>query len=1500
MDTVLFTEFCGLRFFKTIFSTDEKVIFTDYIKLNFSIFRTKFGFVGNHFRRIKLKTKKIFQTNWMLTFLMALGCCFVMNISYTFAQREQLVYERLSVEQGLSFNGVTDIIQDKKGFMWFATADGLNRFDGYDFKVFKLNPNDTNSLASPYVNSLFVDSYGTIWINAVGFLHCYDEIEGTLHRLLTGTWLTGMCEDSSNPSNQGMWFTTLGGGLYWWNRMEKKFIHYHYDNHNLNSLNSDSLLCVSVDKSGSLWIGGFDGLNSMDILRKHFKSYLNGPSSPVYDICFDPSPDKDVVWIATGNGLFMYDKKSNIFEKFENPFMNHKNQYDNDVRNLYFDSKGTLWVGMIGGIAGFDVNARRYFTYYNEFQTFPWGHITKTWLIQEDAKGTVWALAHGAGPTSHPLLRFNNEKKEFEPFPKSPGSALYAYSMFIDKSGTMWLGTEDNGILKVDENRKPFYNYLVSTAGDNEETIISGIAEDKSGDIWLGSNNGLYRFNPQTESFQHFKNNPDDPTTLSANSIGPVISDHNGNIWMGANGLDFYDKKRNVFQHFRHNPADSNSISSDYITSIFESSNGTIWIGTYDGVLEEHHAGQNLFKHHYPDYSATFDHIALSGLVENPAGTVWFTVRGAGLLSYNISDNIFNRYQDAPKPFSPPTTLSSLSLLTLYADRKGNFWIGADACVVKYDKLSGEFLAITEQDGLANQHVNSILEDNEGYMWFGTAKGLSKYSPSSKEVWNYDVNDGLKIGDVTISAGCKARSGELYFGGGHGFVRFYPDRIKANSFLPPIVITSFKKFNEYATLDTSISEKKLISLHYYENNISFEFTALNYTASHKNQYAYKMEGIDKDWVYSGTRRYASYPDLSPGKYTFRVKGSNNDGVWNEAGTSISIIITPPWWKTWWAYSFYALIFIFSLYWIRRYELNRLRLKDQVKMDEAVLKEREETDKMKSRFFANISHEFRTPLTLILGPAEKISSKTSDNVVKDANIIKRNSRRLLQLINQLLDLSKLESGKLKVEASKGNIVSFVKGAALSFESLAESKDISLKINSEKEFIEMYFDKEKMMKILTNILSNAFKFTPEEGEITVSVSEKSHAELVSASPEIPKQVRDDKGKDFVEIKIRDTGIGIAQEEIPKLFNRFYRVDSSHTREYEGTGIGLALTKELVELHHGKINVESAKAVDRKGIKGWTEFTLEFPLGRDHLKDEEICEEKETKTNVIPSEARNLNVSDKDKNQIESILIDSSSITPENDIEANEDKTIILVVEDNFDMRTYIKESFNSDYIVEEAINGEQGVRKAEKIIPDLIVSDMMMPKMDGNELVRILKNDEKTSHIPIILLTARAGYEDKLEGLETGVDDYLTKPFDIKELQIRVKNLINIRKKLQEKFSKIEFKPVKEKKLNSLDEKFMNRVNEIIEEHIAEEEFNMEEFGEELFMSRMQVYRKLKALTGKSANRYVRTFKLQKARQMIEEKQGTISEIAYSLGFGSPAYFTKCFKDEFGYPPREIKE
>ena len=560
--------------------------------------------------------------------------------------------------------------------------------------------------------------------------------------------------------------------------------------------------------------------------------------------------------------------------------------------------------------------------------------------------------------------------------------------------------------------------------------------------------------------------------------------------------------------------------------------------------------------------------------------------------------------------------------------------------------------------------------------------------------------------------------------------------------------------------------------------------------------------------------------------------------------------------------------------------------------ESLLKRKEteklqEIDRIKTIFFTNISHEFRTPLTLILGPSEKIlSDEANENTKKEAALIKRNATRLLTLVNQLLDLSKLEAGKLKLQVSKGNIVSFVKGVAMSFESLAKRKNIQLILSSDNDDIELYFDKDKMAKILSNLISNAFKFTREGGEVIVLVK-FSHTELVSASSyssEIPNQIRNDK---IVTIRVKDTGKGISEEDLPKLFDRFYQVDAS---EHEGTGIGLALTKELVELHHGNIRVLSR-------IGEGSEFIFELPLGREHFNNDEIIIEKETENNVM----NNLPTSNLTEVITGNMNKDNYlSRLDEDFIETTEDKNIILIVEDNIDVREYIKDSLSSDYLFEEAINGEQGLIKAEQIIPDLIISDIMMPKMDGNELSGKIKNNEKTSHIPVILLTAKSELESKLEGLETGADDYLTKPFDTKELQIRIKNLIGIRKKLQDKYSRGDYVPVKrgKKKLSNLEELFMNKVTEVINKHLSEEDFSIEQFGKEVGMDRVQLHRKLKALSGKSPSNYLRSVRLVKAKRMISEKKGNVSEIAYAVGFSSPTYFTRCFREEFGRAPSDL--
>jgi signal transduction histidine kinase/DNA-binding response OmpR family regulator len=859
-----------------------------------------------------------------------------------------------------------------------------------------------------------------------------------------------------------------------------------------------------------------------------------------------------------------------------------------------------------------------------------------------------------------------------------------------------------------------------------------------------------------------------------------------------------------------------------------------------------------------------------------------------------------NRFNETDQSFTAFNIgLEYYSIQAIYEDEQGRFWVGTyQKGIYLFDREKGVVVDnITEKDGLPSDLTKSILEDGSGNLWVGTDNGLSMVDPENRRVKSY-LNSGSREGNRYLrSSALKISTGEMLFGAREGFIIFHPDSIKDDPVPPQVVISDVSLFNrpdEELTFGGFISDLDEVELAYNENDLRFDYVGLHYSDPSKNQYKYMLENFDEDWIDAGTQRNATYTNLDAGEYVFRVTACNRDGVWNEEGASLKIIIPPPFWATWWAYTLYVLFILGMLYSIRRYELGRTHLKNQLKLDEVKLKEREETDKLKSRFFANISHEFRTPLTLILGPSENIvSNSKEEETQKSASTIKRNANRLLGLINQLLDLSKLEAGKLKLKASKNNIVPFIKGVTMSFESVAERKDITLRVQSSKNEIDLYFDKEKMTKIMTNLLMNACKFTLDGGAVTVALTliPSPSGRGMSDLPAGVLTKAGGQGEGKMQIIVKDTGVGISEEELPKLFDRFYQVDSSHTREHEGTGIGLALTKELVELHHGTI---SATSETGKG----TEFTILLPVGRNHLKDEEIVETEVVSDEVIltPDTIGMKNL--KENNAADSSHFDKLSVT---DNEVNEDKNIILLVEDNVDVREFIKDSLGNEFQIEEASNGEQGVRKAEQIIPDLIISDVMMPKMDGNELTKRLKNDEKTSHIPIILLTAKSEQQSKLEGLETGADAYLTKPFDTKELQVRINNLISIRRKLQAKFGKDEFIPAKkteEKKLTNLEEQFMCKVMEVIENHISEEEFSIEQFGKEVGMSRVQLHRKLKALSGKSASNYLRSVRLGKAKKMIEQEKGNISEIAYSVGFSSPQYFTRCFKEEFGFPPSDL--
>ncbi|MBT8385967.1 MAG: response regulator, partial [Ignavibacteria bacterium] len=874
----------------------------------------------------------------------------------------------------------------------------------------------------------------------------------------------------------------------------------------------------------------------------------------------------------------------------------------------------------------------------------------------------------------------------------------------------------------------------------------------------------------------------------------------------------------------------------DRVWSILEDKKGILWVGTWGG-------GLNKLQ-----------------IVTNPDGTV----------NTNLKVS-FVHYKYNP---DEPNSLSDNGVPSIYEDNSGNLWIGTyGGGLNKFDRENEVFDHYNETNGLSNNVVLGILEDATSNLWLSTIKGLHKFDPDKETFSHFDVRDGLAGNEFGLGVH-KSNNGEMYFGGIKGLNKFHPDSIKDFAYVSPMVITDFKLFNQSVPIgfdssnnrtifSQSICESEQIDLTYEDYVISFEFASLDFHVPEKINYLYMMEGFDKDWNHTdASRRYATYTNLDPGDYIFKVKRENVDDNLNGALASIKIYIHPPWWQTIRAYLLYAFLFIGLSLLLWALQMRRIRLRHEYEMSKFEAKKLQEVDVMKSTFFANISHEFRTPLTLILGPVKELISAEEDKNKKDDLLtVRKNADRLYGLVNQLMDLSKLEAGKMTLKTCEENIVPILKGLVLSFASLAERKNITLKFNSEKKVIQAYIDVEKVEKIIINILSNALKFTENGRRIDVNIS---------------------CGEGNAEILISDEGIGISKGRLKNIFDRFYQVDSSHTREHEGTGIGLALTKELVELHKGKIEVESDEG------KGTT-FIVKLPLGTNHLKQDEICEEQ-----------RDLN-KDKMTSLTAELIQDDDTDEEKLDINAiiDNEKPLLLIIDDNSDVRNYVKGYLKEDYRIRGAVNGEEGLNKALELIPDLIISDVMMPKMNGFELCDKVKSDERTSHIPVVLLTAKATDKDKIEGLETGADDFIMKPFDAKELQVRVKNLIEQRKKIIEHYQKKQLFDISDIDAVSTDKKFLNKALEIIQKHISDENFNVDVFANEIALSRVQLHRKLVALIGHPPGDFIRIVRLTKSAKLIKCNFGNISEIALEVGFTNPANFAKAFRVNFGVSPSEYK-
>ncbi len=1387
--------------------------------------------------------------------------CFIHLLFTSFIFCQDIRFKHITIEDGLSQSTVNCIFQDSQGFIWIGTENGLNRYDGYNFTVFKHEPSDSGSLSHSWIWDVFEDKRNNLWIATWHGLNKYNADQNSITHYLPDPndpySISGARPTSIFQDREGyLWIATWGGGINIYDPEKGQFTRLQHSPEDRSSLAGDRVRNIFYASNGQILAATWNGLSIIEKKTDggyNITNYRHEPGNPtslssneVSSVVEDQSGQ---FWVGTfRGGLNRFMKESHSFVHYRYAKNDPLSLSSDDVISLFIDSQDVLWIGTVNeGLNRLDRKNNHFSRYKHD-------------------------------PDQKTSLNGNN-----------------VFSIYQDNSGLLWVGT--NGLNIYDKKMQRFHHYYANNQISNSlnHNRITKFFEDRQEIIWIGTEGGgLNRFDPQTGQFVHFIHDPQNPSSLSNNNISAVAGDQNGNIWIGTRGggLNRFDPKSGRFYHYKEQESIPETEGIYFINDLCIDQDKTLWLATYDKGLILYDIAKNQYQHlrGNPEDEAALSSDYLLTVFVDSNNNIWIGTWGGGLNCYDRIEKHFTRYNHDP---DNPGTISGNIINAIYESKSGLariLWVGTNMGL-SYMNLDDpgrdKFKHILEKDGLPSGVVCGILGDESGNLWISTNTGICKFNTETRTFQNYDKNDGLQSNEFIAGSFLKRKNDQFLFGGINGFNAFFADSIEQSAFVPPIAFTSFKIFDKPVSFSQSLNTLERIELKYNQNFFSFEFASLDYTMPVKNQYAYMLEGFDKDWVYSGSRRYVSYTNLDPGNYVLKIKGTNSDGIWSQEGSAIKINIIPPLWQTWWAYGIYSILIIGSVLGMIR--MRSWKLEKEKRQLEKIVNERtneiqvkniklaeqtvklKEMDQIKSHFFANISHEFRTPLTLIKGPAEEMLSKSFHGKPEKAfNMILRNANRLLRLINQLFDLSKLESGSMELKTALQPVTSFISVVISSFSSLAESRNILLQYIKPQEEIEIYFDRDKLEKILYNLLSNAFKFTPENGFITITLN--------SVSP-----IPDSYPQGAVEISVDDSGVGIPDDEISNIYERFTQGQNSNIHLFAGSGIGLALTRELVDLHHGEINITST-------LNEGTKFDVILPLGKDHLKPEEIVarngEEAVVGTDIdihmagIKSE------------------IDHQPL-PEQ-LKSTSEKHLVLIVEDHPEVRDYIREHLEADYQVIEAENGVMGVNIAKDQLPDLIICDIMMPEMNGYELTNTLKKTALTSHIPIILLTAKASYEARIEGLETGADAYMAKPFNAKELEVRVKKLIEIRTRLREKFRKDFLLEPVEITAVSLNDEFISRVHDTIEKKMADPEFNVEVLLREFALGQRQFTRKVIALTGQTPVQFIRIMRLKRARELIEQGAGSVSEIAFNVGFNNLSYFSKCFRLQFGKLPSELNQ
>ena len=1327
-----------------------------------------------------------------------------------------LGYEVVSATQGLSQGMVYDILQDKEGFIWVGTKDGLNRYDGYSFKVFTNDPYNAKSLSSNSINKLFEDSKGRIWIGTENEgLNIYDKKSGDFFRIMySNTNANGLSNNiikliEEMPDGRLLIATDDG-------KINIITLAANFLDKNATPIiskialpNNTKVYGMGNDKNKNTFIGGMDGsVYRYDVVKNSFELL---PNAQLLNNGYLANEED----ILINGDLYLYDGK-NVTALFDTS--------KKSEGNIIFRPKNKLWDKHHRETSFYDVSN------WGANKAVHWGlKLPEKKFMYPfifDKSGLIWCGTVGYG-----LRKYNVDIKKF----KSQVSGFSIYNIIPNTVNDIFLGD-------VGDRWKRSKNKIVEEpafANVPQVTHIDNFFISKSGDYWLSSENkGFFKYNSATKQLTHY------PSIENYSGMGPkqpMMEDSKGQIWhAGLSGLFMLlNTSTEKITTININTNADKPLSEDAIsTTLYDDKSGAYWIGTLDG----------------------FASVMLADEKNTTTQVKWY---------YNNNNTNSLNYKHVSCFLNDPSNANYL-------------WIGTKGGGLnRLEKSTGNFIHLTIKDGLPDNVVYGLLADDAGNIWGSTNKGLfcmsvSKNANTNKWTFrNFTKADGLQDNEFNTNAYTKLSNGNLAFGGVNGLNIFDPKEVLAKNFTPQVFITNILVNNipvhandETGVLKNTIEKTENISLNYLQDILTLEFAALDFTTASQNKYRYKLEGADKDWVEAGTNRSATYLHLPSGKYIFKVQGSNSHGEWSEHIAQLKIIVLPPWWRTWWAYVFYLLVIGFGIRAYFKFKVNKAKLQNQLNFEQQEAKRVKELDAVKTQLYTNITHEFRTPLTVILGMAQQVKDNPTVHFDNGINMILRNGENLLKLVNEMLDLSKLESGKMELHIVQGDVIHFLRYMVESFQSLAESQKKQFHFLSEIDSLYVGYDGKKMRQIVANLLSNALKFTPEKGNVYISIAADTKANNATTT---------------LIIKVKDTGIGIPESQLEHIFERFYQLDNSHTRKAEGTGIGLALTKELAKLMNGDIVVKSPPTGANKGA----EFTVTVQLQK--INTQKIVGSYNFEENAPSSK----------------VSIHSQQINTGN---FDTKQPLILLVEDNADVVAYTASCLPA-YRLAVGKDGKEGFDIAIEIIPDLIITDVMMPYIDGFELCRMLRADERTSHIPIIMLTAKADIESKLEGLERGADVYLEKPFHKDELRLRIKKLLELRKNLQQFYVKqaginivttIEetiVPPEAPLPIEPIENEFVKKVREAVEAHLEDVNFSVEQLCKHIFMSHSQLHRKLDALTGYSPNKFIRIIRLNKATALLKDSSNSIASIALDCGYNDAGYFAKVFKQEYGVTPQE---